>query len=29
MTALDARLASSGNIRDPVALYNARKSSRR
>jgi hypothetical protein len=29
MTALDARLASSGNIRDAVALYNARKSSRR
>jgi hypothetical protein len=26
---LDARLSSSGNIRDAVALYNARKSSRR
>jgi hypothetical protein len=29
LQALDARLSSSGNIRDAVALYNARKSSRR
>jgi hypothetical protein len=29
MRALDARLSSSGNIRDAVALYNARRSSRR
>jgi hypothetical protein len=29
MRALDARLSRSGNIRDAVALYNARKSSRR
>jgi hypothetical protein len=29
MQALDARLSRSGNIRDAVALYNARKSSRR
>ena len=29
MRALDARLSSSGNIKDAVALYNARKSSRR
>ncbi len=29
MRALDARLSSSGNIRDAVALYKARKSSRR
>jgi hypothetical protein len=29
LRALDARLSSSGNIRDAVALYNARKSSRR
>jgi hypothetical protein len=29
MRALDARLSSSGDIRDAVALYNARKSSRR
>jgi hypothetical protein len=28
MRALDARLSSSGNIRDAVALYNARKSKR-
>jgi hypothetical protein len=27
--ALEAKLSSSGNIRDAVALYNARKSSRR
>jgi hypothetical protein len=27
--ALEARLSSSGNIRDAVALYNARRSSRR
>jgi hypothetical protein len=29
MEALDARLSNSGNIRDAVALYKARKSSRR
>jgi hypothetical protein len=29
MRALDARLSSSGNIRDAVALYNAKKASRR
>jgi hypothetical protein len=29
LQALDARLSSSGNIRDAVALYNARKFSRR
>jgi hypothetical protein len=29
LRALDARLSSSGDIRDAVALYNARKSSRR
>jgi hypothetical protein len=29
MRALDARLSRSGNIRDAVALYNARKSSQR
>jgi len=29
MRAPDARLSSSGNIRDAVALYNARKSNRR
>jgi hypothetical protein len=29
MRALDARLSSSGNIKDAVALYNARKSGRR
>jgi len=28
MRALDARLSSSGNIKDAVALYNARKSKR-
>jgi hypothetical protein len=29
MQALDARLSRSGNIRDAVALYNARKSNQR
>jgi hypothetical protein len=29
LRALDARLSSSGSIKDAVALYNARKSSRR